>query len=221
MGAGYAVQRLNMVDSQVRPSDVTDRRIIRAMGSVPREAFVPGGLKAIAYMDNPITLERGPNGRSLMEPRLFAKLIQLAGIPDGGRVLEIGCGTGYGTAVLAAMGCKATGLEENAALVMQSQKACAEAGQPPPVIKTGPLTAGLAADGPFDAIVMGGSIAEVPAGLFDQLKSGGRLVAVVGQGPGGKATVWLRSGRTYDARDAFDASAAPRPGFARAAQFVF
>lgn len=216
-----AAQRLNMVDSQVRPSDITDRRIIRAMGTVPREAFVPEQARAICYMDNPVSMAPLAPGRALMEPRLFAKLIQLAGIPDGGRVLEIGCGTGYGTAVLAAMGCKATGLEENAALVMQSQKACAEAGQPPPVIKTGPLTAGLAADGPFDAIVMGGSIAEVPAGLFDQLKSGGRLVAVVGQGPGGKATVWLRSGRTYDARDAFDASAAPLPGFARAAQFVF
>ena len=214
-------QRTNMVDSQVRPSDITDRRIIRAMGAVPREVFVPAGLKAIAYMDNALTLARTPVPRALMEPRLFAKLVQLAEIPDGGRVLEVGCGTGYGVAVLTAMGCKATGVEENAELAAEAQKALAAVGGTQPPIRIAALTKGAPDDGPFDAIILSGSVAQVPAALFDQLKAGGRLVAVVGAGPSGKATVWLRSGTTFDPRDAFDAGAAPLPGFARSAQFVF
>ncbi len=224
--SSWAQQRLNMVDSQVRPSDITDRRIIRAMGAVPREVFVPVHLQAIAYMDNPVPLGPVARGRTLIEPRLFAKLVQLAEIPDGGRVLEIGAGAGYGLAVLAAMGLKATGVEDNADLAV-SARATLETSLPegtaatPPQLRTGALMAGAADAGPFDAIVLSGSVADVPAALLDQLKSGGRLVAVVGTGPSGKATVWLRTGTTYGAREAFDAAAAPLSGNAKAAQFVF
>jgi protein-L-isoaspartate(D-aspartate) O-methyltransferase len=199
----WAAQRTNMVDSQVRPSDISDSRII-------------------AYMDNPVPLTRKAVGRVLMEPRLFAKLLQLAEIPDGGRVLEIGCGTGYGLAVLTAMGLTATGLEEDSDLVAAAQGALKQAaGAHAPVVKSGPLMAGVADAGPFDAILMSGSVAEVPPALLDQLKSGGRLVAVLGTGPGGKATVWVRSGTSFGTRDAFDAGAAPLPGFRKAAGFVF
>jgi len=208
-----------MVDSQIRPSDITDRRIIRAMGQVPRELFVPAAYRAIAYMDNPVVLARKPQMRALMEPRLFAKLVQLASIPDGGRVLEIGCGSGYGVAVLAAMGCKAIGLDENADLAGMAQGALAQAGTATPVLKSGPLTSGVPDDGPFDAIILSGSAASIPTALFDQLKSGGRLVAVLGTGPDAKATVWLRSGTETDAREAFDAAACPLPGFTKAAAF--
>jgi protein-L-isoaspartate(D-aspartate) O-methyltransferase len=222
--AQVAQQRLNMVDSQVRPSDITDRRIIRAMGAVPREAFVPAALQAIAYMDNPVPLGAAARGRMLMEPRLFAKLLQLAEIPDGGRVLELGAGSGYGLAVMAAMGLKAHGVEDNADLANAARHALASvpgAAAAPPVLKVGPATAGLADAGPFDAILLSGSVADVPVALLDQLKSGGRLVAIVGAGPGGKATVWLRSGTAFGKREAFDAGAAPLPGFGKAASFVF
>ncbi len=214
----FAQQRLNMVDSQVRPSDITDRRIVRAMGVVPRQAFVPAALQAIAYMDNPVPLGRAARGRMLMEPRLFAKLLQLAEIPDGGRVLDVGAGTGYGLAVMAAMGLKAVGLEENADLAAVARTALGPTG---PQIKSAPLAAGAADAGPFDAIILSGSVPEVPAGLLDQLKSGGRLVAVLGTGPSGKAAFWLRSGTTYGKREVFDASAAALPGFSHAAGFVF
>lgn len=210
-----------MVDSQVRPSDITDRRIIRAMGQVPREMFVPAALRAIAYMDNPVPFTRGGNGRSLVEPRLYAKLVQLAAIADGGRVLEIGSGTGYGIAVMTAMGLKAIGLEENADLTGQAALALAAAGYPATLVKAGPHAQGLPADGPFDAIIFAGAAPAVPAALFDQLKSGGRLVAVIGDGPGAKATVWVRSGMTFDPREAFDAAASALPGFDRPARFVF
>ncbi len=214
--AAYAVQRQNMVDSQVRPSDITDRRILRAMAVVPRESFLPASLRAIAYMDNPIALDRTARGRVMIEPRLFAKLVQLAEIPDGGRVLEIGSGTGYGVAVLDAMGFKAFGVEQD-----QTLSAIAAAADPKLAaqISRGPLTLGLAAEGPYDAIIFAGSVADVPTALFDQLKNGARMVAVTGQPPAGKATVWLRTGVSHAARDAFDASAAPLPGFARAHSF--
>jgi protein-L-isoaspartate(D-aspartate) O-methyltransferase len=223
--ATWAAQRLNMVDSQVRPSDITDRRIIRAMGTVPREAFVPAALQAIAYMDNPVPLGRGTGGRTLMEPRLFAKLLQLAEVPDRGHVLDVGTGTGYGLAVLAAMGLKATGVEEDAALAVSARTALERAfpdksAGPLPQVRSGALTAGFAEAGPYDAIILSGSVARVPAGLLDQLKSGGRLVAVAGPGPNGKATVWLRSGTTYGQREAFDASAATLPGFGTQAGFM-
>lgn len=216
----YGVQRTNMVDSQVRPSDITDRRIIRAMLAVPREEFVPAQSKPIAYMDNPITIDRGPPARTLVEPRLFAKLVQLAEIPDGGRVLEVGSATGYGVAVLTAMGCKAIGLEENAQLGAIASdtlgKIVTQA-----VIKSGPFGAGLANDGPFDAIILAGSVPAIPPALFDQLKNGGRLVAVTGNGPGSKARVWTRTGTTFASRDAFDATAAVLPGFETKRGFVF
>ncbi len=216
----FAAQRLNMVDSQVRPSDVTDRRIIRAMGQVPREAFVPAALRQIAYMDNPVTLQSGAGARTLLEPRLFAKLVQLAEIPDGGRVLEIGSATGYGLAVLVAMGCKAMGIEENLGLIAAAKDALALAGTTAE-IKSAPFGAGSPVDGPFDAIIFSGSVPSIPPALFDQLKNGARLVAVTGSGPGSKAVVWIRSGTTFSHRDAFDASAAALPGFVRAATFVF
>ena len=224
--ATYAMQRLNMLESQVRPSDITDRRILRAMASVPREVFVPDALKAIAYMDNPIMLDRAQPVRMLMEARLFAKLVQLAEIPDGGRVLEIGCGTGYGTAVLAAMGLKVFGLEENEALAALAKTNTAQAsviaGATAIQVKTGPLAAGLAGDGPFDAIICSGSVPSIPPALFDQLKNGARFVAVCGKGPSGKAMVWVRSGVTFSAREAFDAAAAPLPGCGRTEPaFVF
>jgi protein-L-isoaspartate(D-aspartate) O-methyltransferase len=226
--ATFAQQRLNMVDSQVRPSDITDRRIIRAMGSVPREAFVPAALQAIAYMDNAVPLGPAARGRALMEPRLLAKLLQLAEIPDGGRILDVGFGTGYGLAVMAAMGLKVHGVEENADLAATARVALEAAspqaspeGSTAPHMITGPASAGLADAGPYDAILVSGSVADVPKALLDQLKSGGRLVAIVGAGPGGKATVWTRSSTAFGKREAFDAGAAPLPGFRAAAGFVF
>lgn len=209
-----------MVDSQVSPSDITDRRIIRAMLAVPREEFVPALAKTFAYMDNPIICDRGPPLRTLVEPRLLAKLIQAAEIPDGGRVLEVGCGTGYGTAVLAAMGCKALGLEENVALATLARETLAKLGLVAE-IKTGPFSAGAPVEGPFDAIVLGGSAAAIPSALFDQLKNDARLVAVSGDGPGSKARVWIRTGTTFASRDAFDATAAVLPGLEVKRGFVF
>ena len=103
-----ARQRTNMIESQILTSDVTDRRILQAMGSLPRERFVPAAWADLAYMDEAVPLSAA--GRMLMAPRVFAKLLQLAEIGDGNRVLDVGCGSGYSTAVLAKIAKSVVGL---------------------------------------------------------------------------------------------------------------
>lgn len=217
-------QRLNMVESQVRPSDVTDRRIIRAMLSVPREMFVPAALASTAYMDVDVPVEtaRAPGGgRCLLAPRVLAKLIQAAGIEADMKVLDVGCATGYSTAIIAALGKDVTGLECSAGLAATAQKTLAKLGIANARVIEGPLNAGLAAQGPFDAIVLNGAVAVTPTVLLEQLRDGGRLVGITAEGYFGQACVWRRSGKQVDRQVVFDAGAHPLPGFTAKAEFVF
>ncbi len=217
-------QRLNMVESQVRPSDVTDRRIVRAMLDIERERFVPEGLQSIAYMDVDAPVQAGAkqeNARYLLAPRVFAKLAQEARLEEGMSVLDVGCGTGYSAAVLSHIVRKVTALECDADLVARAQKVLAALGVKGASVVQGPLEAGVAGAAPFDAILLQGSVQQVPQALLDQLKDGGRLVAVVAKGYFGQACVFTRVGRTFDRRPVFDAGAHPLPGFALAPEFVF
>ncbi len=170
-------------------------------------------------MDGPVPLASGRNARQLMDARVYAKLIQLAEIPDNGVVLEVAAGTGYGVAVLSKLAKKVIGVESDAGLVTQARAALAAAGISNGNVLQGSLTAGYAAEGPYDAIVIAGSVQTVPAALLDQLKDGGRLVAIVGDGPMCKAVVWVRAGKSFVARDSFDASAQALPGFEIARPF--
>jgi protein-L-isoaspartate(D-aspartate) O-methyltransferase len=225
-------QRRNMVESQVRPSDVTDRRILRAMLEVPREQFVPKPLAALAYMDGPVPVIERPRGdgsgrgsgpvRSLLPPRTFAKLAQLAEIGPEAVVLDVGCATGYSTAVLARLARSVVAVEADATLAAHATSLLRQLGVGNALVIEGPLPAGAPAHAPFDAIVLEGAVPEVPQALLDQLKDGGRLVGVTAADGAtfGQAQVWRRSGRACDAWPAFDAGAEPLPGFARAAQFV-
>jgi protein-L-isoaspartate(D-aspartate) O-methyltransferase len=214
----FATQRINMVDSQVRPSDVTDRRILRAMLALPRETFVPGQVEATAYMDEHLALGQG---RYLLAPRTFAKLVQLLTIGEDDAVLDVACATGYSTAVLATLARSVVGLEGNAGLAQQAQTALAGLGRTNTMVKTGELTAGAPGEGPFDAILINGCVVDVPDALLDQLKDGGRLAAVRSDGPVGQATLWRRHGTSFDARPAFDAGAPLLPGFEKQPGFVF
>ena len=192
-------QRLNMVESQVRPSDVTDRRLIRAMGDVAREAFVPAHFASVAYMDSPVAMATGPGGRAtreLLAPRTFAKLAQAADLHETSAVLDAGCGTGYSTAVLAEVAKRVVGLEPDATLADKARAHLASAGITNVINQTGPIAAGSPIESPFDAIIVEGAINDVPKTLLDQLKDGGRLVAIVGAGAAGKAVVWTRAGQT-------------------------
>lgn len=222
-----AQQRLNMVESQVRPSDVTDRRIIRAMLEVPREAFAPEAVRDIAYMDGSLPVSsRGLNGgrlglaRYLLAPRTFAKMVQLAEVEPTSVVLDIGCATGYSTAVLARLAKAVVAVEVDAALAALASEALRNAGAGNAVVVEGPLAAGSPGHAPYDAILLNGAVPEVPAVLLEQLKEGGRLLAVIAEGTFGRAQIWRRAGKTFDARPAFDAAAELLPGFARAPDFV-
>jgi protein-L-isoaspartate(D-aspartate) O-methyltransferase len=225
-----SLQRLNMVESQVRPSDVTDRRVIKAMLEVPREAFVPAALASMAYMDEPVPVCERSDGsgpaRSLLAPRTFAKLVQLAGIGPEAVVLDVGCATGYSTAVLARLAKRVVAVECDAALAAEAARTLQRLGVDNALVKEGSLPAGAPAEGTFDAILLNGAVPAVPQPLLDQLKDGGRLVAIVAEGPPQgphlcRARVWQRTGRTFDTRPAFEAGAASLPGFAAPAGFVF
>jgi protein-L-isoaspartate(D-aspartate) O-methyltransferase len=214
----YAAQRLNMIESQVRANDVTDVRVQDAMREVPRERFVPAARRAIAYADS--ALELVP-GRFLLEPRSFAKLLQLAEIAPGDNVLDVGCTTGYSTAVLARLAAKVVGLEEDADLVRVASDMLPALGSSNVRVVQGALAGGYPAAAPYDVIFVNGAVERVPDALLAQLADGGRLVVVLQTGPQGRATLFLREDGQIGRRGAFDASAPVLAGFRQPAGFVF
>jgi protein-L-isoaspartate(D-aspartate) O-methyltransferase len=213
----YSVERKNMVESQVRTSDVTDRRLLRAMLDVPREQFVPEAHRPLAYNGEGVPVG---GGRTLPPPMTMAKLIQLAGIEATDHVLEIGCATGYGTALLAHLAASVTGLDSDAALTAAAKANVAAVGLSNDDIETGPLNEGWAKGAPYDVIVISGAVPEIPAGLRAQLRDGGRLVAVIAEGPVGSAMLFEREGATFASRFGFNAPAPMLPGFARKPVFA-
>lgn len=212
-----AAARRNMVEGQVRTADVTDARIIGAMLDIPRERFLPPAAAGIAYLDLDAPL--GEGGRRLLKPMVLAKLIQAADIAETDRLLDVGCTTGYGAMVLSRMARDVVALEEDAALAESAKAHLADAANVSVV--TGPLAGGWPAGGPYDVIVLEGASEISPEPLFRQLKDGGRLVCVLGAGPGAKATVFSRTGDDIGSRHIFDASAAVLPGFVKPVEFAF
>lgn len=219
------LQRLNMVESQVRTSDVTDRRIIRAMLDIPREPFVPPAMASLAYSDAALAVAGQRTGnvpvRALLEPRTLAKLIQLADIDDDETVLDVGCATGYSTAVLARIAKRVVAVEPDKALAEAATAALASLGVANARVVRGELKAGVPGDAPFDVILLNGSVPSIPQGLCAQLRDGGRLVAVVSHGRVSRGHLTLRTGSAFDTQPAFEAAADPLPGFDAPAGFVF
>jgi len=218
----FLQQRRNMVESQVRPSDVIDRRIIRSMSDVPREMFVPEAARSVAYMDEPVRVTTAVvDVRALMAPRTLAKLLQSAGLEADHVVLDVGCMTGYTAAVLARIVQTVVALESDAALAHEATRVLSALSADNVAVVTGPLARGYPSEGPYDAIVLEGAVGEVPVGLLDQLKDGGRLVGILADAHYGRAVVWQRIGEQFDDRVVFDASAPRLPGFDKAPAFVF
>lgn len=220
----YAIQRKNMVESQVRPSDVTDRRIIRAMLDLPREEFVPERYRALAYMDGPVPVSPGEGAserRSLLPARTMAKLVQAAEITPAAAVLDVGAGTGYGAALLSKLAGAVVALESDAGLVAALRKSLPAIGAGAVIVAEGALAQGWPNEGPYDAILVEGAIETVGPDLLDQLKDEGRLVAIVGAGATGRATLWRRNGSAFAGTAIFDASADLLPGFEKARAFAF
>jgi len=215
----FAAARLNMVESQIRTNKVTDPRIVDAFGTVPREAFVGEARRGIAYIDE--DLEVAP-GRFLMEPMVLARLLQAAAPLAGDMALDIGCATGYSTAVLAQLAETVVGLERERALMDAANRTLNALDVDNAVVVEGALEAGYQKQAPYNVIVFEGAVAEVPEIVKRQLAEGGRLVAVVVDGTGiGRGTLVQRAGDSFSSRTLFDAATPLLPGFAREAGFVF
>jgi len=213
----YLKQRLNMVESQVRTNDVTDGRIQAAMREVPRERFVPEDKRPLAYADTVVEVW---HRRFLLDPRTFAKLAELAEIAPADRLLDVGCASGYSTAVLARLAGTATAIEEDAELVTRASESLAECGCDARVLG-GKLSDGAAAHAPYDVIFINGAVEIEPLRLLEQLGERGRLVTVVRNGGQSRANVFVRDRGRVGNRTDFDAYVPVLPGFAREKAFVF
>jgi protein-L-isoaspartate(D-aspartate) O-methyltransferase len=214
----FAAARRMMVDGQVRTADVTDLRLLAALQDVPRERFVPPAMAGLAYLDRDVPAGES-GGRCLLKPMVLAKLIQAAEIGEDDRVLDVGCATGYSTAVLSNLARELFALEEDSSLARRAMEALR--GLRHVTVVTGELTAGWPAAAPYDAIILNGAVEVAPQALCRQLKEGGRLVCVMGTGPAGKAVVYRRGGAAVGSRPIFDAHAPLLPGFAKPAAFAF
>jgi protein-L-isoaspartate(D-aspartate) O-methyltransferase len=214
----FAAARRHMVDGQVRTADVTDLRIQAAMLEIPRENFVPPALAPLAYLDLDLPVGEG-GSRRLLKPMVLAKLIHAADVARSDGVLDVGCATGYGAAVLARIASQVVALEVDAGLAQAARSALA--GRHNVSLVTGPLSAGWPQGAPYDVILLEGATEVVPQAFLDQLKNGGRLVCVLSNGPGAKAMLYCRSGDELGGRPIFDANAAVLPGFAKAPVFAF
>ena len=218
----FEILRQRMVDSQIRVNDVTDRRVIRAFAETPRELFVPSGQKPFAYGDRDIPISAGENGeRFLLAPMVLAKIIQALQVDTTSVVLDIGCGSGYSTAILARLAGSVVAVEEEESLVSAAEANLQTLGFDNAAVLQGKLVDGLAGEGPFDAILISGGVEEVPETLKEQLNDRGQLVAVVMSGRTGKARLYERVGSQISERALFDASAPILPGFRKAREFVF
>lgn len=208
--------RKSMVDCQIRPADVTDRRILGAFLKTPRHIFTPRAKLASAYADDEVATNEV---RSMMRPRDLAKLVQAADIQSGDIVLVIAPGRGYSSAVLANLAETVVGLEDDEDSLKRSTDILTEAGADNAVVIKGDLKAGVPDQGPFDVIFVNGAVEEVSPAWFDQLADGGRLVVVLRDGPVGKATVFTKSDAGIGDRCVFDAQARLIPGFERPRAF--
>ena len=209
-----------MVDNQLRTVAVTDRRLLNVMGEVPRERFVPESRKAIAYSDASHPLEGAPD-RFLATPGQFAKIAQLAHVGHEDVVLDIGCGTGYSTAVLAGLASAVVALEDRPELVSRANENLAALDIGNAAVVEGQMDAGVPSEAPFDVIIIEGLIDEVPKALFAQLRDQGRLVAVLSEGLTASAHVFVRSGDEVAGRREFNVLLPRLPAMQRQPAFEF
>ncbi|WP_149738166.1 protein-L-isoaspartate O-methyltransferase [Rhizobium sp. RU20A] len=214
----YEALRVKMVDNQIRPTDVTSHSVLSAFLSVPREEFVPADKKALAYIDTDIAVG---GGRYLMEPSPLAKLVQMATIGKDDLVLEVGCNSGYASAIFSQIASSVVALESDETLAGAATQTLSRLGYDNVAVVTGALEAGYKAEAPFDVIFLHGSVAVIPQALFDQLRDGGRLVAVIGEGNASRATLYIKERGVVTGRPVFNTSVKPLPGFAPAPEFVF
>jgi protein-L-isoaspartate(D-aspartate) O-methyltransferase len=213
----FAARRVMMVDTQVRPSDVTKFPIIDAMLSVPRETFVPADRREAAYVGENLPLAPG---RVVLEARTMAKLLDALDIQPQELVLDLGCGLGYSAAVIARLAETVVAVEEDEILATEAQRLLSEESVDNAVVVTGPLAAGAAKSAPYDVITIEGGVEQVPEAILAQLKDGGRIGAIFMDGALGTARVGYKTGDSVTWRSIFNASAPVLAGFRTARGFA-
>lgn len=212
----FAARRTMMVDTQVRPSDVTKFPIIDAMLSVPREDFVPAGRVEAAYMGENLALGEG---RVVLEPRTFGKMLDAVNVGGNEMVLDIGCALGYSAAVIGRMAEAVIAVEEEG-MASEAESNLADAGADNVAVVTGALTGGAPRHGPYDVILIQGGVEQVPQAILDQLRDGGRIAALFMDGELGEVRVGYKLDGNVNWRRAFNAFAPVLPGFRREAAFT-
>jgi protein-L-isoaspartate(D-aspartate) O-methyltransferase len=215
----FAAARSNMVESQIRTNKVTDPALLDAFETTPRERFVPESLRGIAYVDEDVALG---GERFVMEPMVLARLLQAARPGPGDVALDLGCGSGYATAILSRLVATVVALEVDAALAAAATLTLDELEIDNAVVVEGRLADGYPKQAPYNVILLNGAVSEVPLAIADQLAEGGRLVTVVSVGTGlGRATLMRRDRGVISSRILCDAAVPVLPGFEAAPGFVF
>ena len=213
----YAARRAVMVDTQVRPADVTKFPIIDAMMLVPREAFVPDDMREAAYMGENLDLG---GGRVILEPRTLAKILDALDIQGDELVLDVGCAYGYSSAVMARMAEAVVAVEEESGMAGEAPGVLSENGADNVVVHQGPLTDGAASHGPYDVVVVEGAVEHLPDALIAQVKDGGRIACLFMEGALGAVRIGYKIDGEMTWRFAFNAGAPVIPGFERHAAFT-
>lgn len=212
----FAARRTMMVDTQVRPSDVTKFPIIDAMLKVPRERFVPDTARETAYMGEHVDLG---GGRVVLDPRTFAKMLDAVAVGPDELVLDVGCGLGYSSAVLSRLAEAVVAVEQDGAMAAEAETALSDIAAYNVAVVEAPLTDGSARHGPYDAILLEGAVDELPVGLLSQVKEGGRIAAIFMEGALGTCRIGHKIDGKFSWRYAFNATAPILPGFHRQPEF--
>jgi len=212
----YITRRTTMVDTQIRPSDVTKFPIIEAMLSIAREEFVPDRMREAAYVGENIALARG---RVMLEPRTLAKMLDALDLQRSDLVLDLGCGLGYSSAVAARLAEAVVAVESDEAMVGEAQSILSREGADNVIMHHAPLTEGAPDHGPYDAVMVQGAVADVPAALLAQIKDGGRIACLFMDGALGVVRIGYKLDGGISWRDAFNASAPVLAGFEKQAEF--
>lgn len=214
----YSAARVAMVDNQVRPSDVTSYPIIDAMLSVPRERFAPMAMRSVAYAGEHLALGEG---RVMLDPRTFAKMIESVDAGPDDLILDVGCGLGYSTAVLARLGGAVIAVESDEAMAKSAAAALTELEAHNAVVVEGPLAEGAADHAPYNVIFVNGGVEEIPEALAEQLRDGGRMAIIRMDGAYGRCEILTKTGGKLSAWRAFDAAAPVLEGFQATPVFEF
>ena len=213
--------RFNMIEQQIRPWEVLDPQVLKLLSVVRREDFVPLAHKALAFVDMEIPLGTAP-GQVMLAPRVQARLLQELALKNTDKVLEVGTGSGFMAALMAHQADSVLSLALDANLASQAQHKLKKVGLNNVAVRVADGSQGAAADGPFDAILLNGSVAQVPAALLQQLSVGGRLVAIVGDEPMMRATVVTRnSDSSFTTTEPWDCNAPRLNGFTEPSRFAF